>query len=394
MTLRCLWIAPLLWLLLSAGAWGKPFVPPSDGTILEQLPNRPTDPAARETRRLRDLWQKHPEDLTVAVQLARHYYQQALGEGDPRPVGYAQATLARWWGLPEPPGEVLLLRAFLGQYRHDFGGALADLDKLLRREPDHPEAQSLRAAIHLVQARYDEAAADCRGLGVRGAPLMAQACSLTVAALTGQARPSYRALAGALATRPEASKEQKLWILTRLGEIAQRLGEERLAENHYRQALALGIRDVFLLAAYADLLLDQGRAAETASLLKDGRRADVLLLRLALAEQALSRPQAAESRDALAARFHEARLRGDALHQQEEARFTLYLLGQPLAALRLAEANWRVQREPRDARILLEAALAARQPAAAQPVLDWLSRWGNEEPRLRQLAEQLGKLPR
>jgi hypothetical protein len=43
----------------------------------------------------------------------------------------------------------------------------------------------------------------------------------------------------------------------------------------------------------------------------------------------------------------------------------------PEAALRLAEANWTVQREPADARILLDAAEASHAPRAAVPVLAW-----------------------
>src|SRR2546422_7884202 len=40
------------------------------------------------------------------------------------------------------------------------------------------------------------------------------------------------------------------------------------------------------------------------------------------------------------------------------ARFNLYLLGNKEKALALARENWKLQREPRDARILLEAARA------------------------------------
>ena len=52
------------------------------------------------------------------------------------------------------------------------------------------------------------------------------------------------------------------------------------------------------------------------------------------------------------------------------------LLDRPARALQLARENWATQREPADARILLEAALAAGDPAAARPVLDWLERTG------------------
>ena len=93
-------------------------------------------------------------------------------------------------------------------------------------------------------------------------------------------------------------------------------------------------------------------------------------------------------------RFDASALRGDKLHQQEEARFHLYLQGDARGALRLAEENYRVQREPRDARILLEAALAMKDPAAAQEALGWLERSGYEEPGLRRTAKELKALKR
>ena len=95
----------------------------------------------------------------------------------------------------------------------------------------------------------------------------------------------------------------------------------------------------------------------------------------------------------MAARFEAARLRGDSVHQREEARFALAVARDPARALRLAEQNWRVQKEPADARVLLEAAAAARAPAAAAPVLAWLADTGCEWPRLRALAASLRGMP-
>jgi hypothetical protein len=88
-------------------------------------------------------------------------------------------------------------------------------------------------------------------------------------------------------------------------------------------------------------------------------------------------------------RFDASAMRGDKLHQQEEARFHLYLLGDAPVALRLAAENYRLQREPRDARILMEAALAAKDYPAAQPALDWLRTSGYEDPAYRKLEQQL-----
>jgi hypothetical protein len=58
-------------------------------------------------------------------------------------------------------------------------------------------------------------------------------------------------------------------------------------------------------------------------------------------------------------------------------------------ALALAQANFAIQREPADARVLLEAALAAGQPAAAAPVLQWMKDAGVESQALQSLAGRL-----
>ena len=175
-----------------------------------------------------------------------------------------------------------------------------------------------------------------------------------------------------MARRRSIPPEKSWGKSTALAEIAARMGRMAEAERHFQEALALGQRDVYLLAAYADWLLDQDRPGEVVALLKDQIPADGLLLRLALAEQRLGSEAFPGHLASLRARFAAARMRGDTLHQGEEARFTLHLLNDAREALRLAQANWSVQREPRDGRVLLEAAIAAkrsRRRAARAPVL-------------------------
>jgi len=95
----------------------------------------------------------------------------------------------------------------------------------------------------------------------------------------------------------------------------------------------------------------------------------------------------------LAARFDAARARGDTTHRKEESRFVLAIGHDAARALALAQANYAQQRELADARILLEAALAARQRTAAEPVLQWMASSGVESPLLHALAAQLRALP-
>ena len=388
-------LCPLLLLCLCALATAAPFTPSSDTQVLTTVPARASDPAARELVALRRAWRQQPNDLPTALRLAERSFAQVAAEGDPRYVGQAQAVLQPWWALPAPPLAVRVLRAQLLQFDHHFDAALADLDAALAAQPDNGTAWSWRTAILMVQADYGRARQSCKRLAPLATPLIGAACLAQVDAVTGHAAAAADRLRAALAAHPRADAAERLWSLTRLAENEERRGAHPQAEAAFRAALALGLPDVYLQAAYADFLLDRGRPADVLTLLADGARADVLLLRLALAAQAAGTRDATRWRDALAARFDAARQRGDTSHRKEESRFVLAFngvtgdTGDTARALQLAQQNFAEQREPADARILLEAALAARQPAAARPVLDWLAANRVESVVLHRLAAKL-----
>lgn len=381
----------LLCSALAQAAGAAPFVPSSDQQVLERLPARAADPRQRELRALREQWRAAPGDAAIAVQLASRYVEEAGTEGDPRYVGYAQAALAPWWTQADPPLDVRVQRAVLRQYGHEFDAALADLSAVAAADPRHAEARSWQVAIQLVRADYPAARQACEQLAALAETLVGVACQAQVDALTGRAGPAAEALRAALRAAG-AEPTLRLWALTRLAEIEVQRGRHAEAEAVFREALALGLPDVYLESAYADFLLDRGRAAEVIERLRGRERSDLLLLRLAIAGKAVRSPKADEWRQALSARFDAARLRGDALHQKEEARFALAVLGDAKRALELARANYALQREPADARVLLEAALAARDAAAAAPALRWLEANRVENATLRALAAKLKAL--
>ncbi len=143
------------------------------------------------------------------------------------------------------------------------------------------------------------------------------------------------------------------------------------------------------MGAYADFLLQRQRAPEVLKLLAGWERSDVLLLRLALAGRVTQDPRAAEWLAQLRSRFADAEQRGDRLHEQEAARWALQLEGDAAKALAYARSNYQKQKEPRDAEVLMRAALAAKQSVAAQPALEWLRSSRYEDPVLQALAKQL-----
>jgi predicted Zn-dependent protease len=378
-------------LLLCPGvAKAAPFIPQSDTQVLERLRDRPLDSVARELRQLRIELNQSPQNLKLAVSLAKRYIEQGRLQADPRYNGYAQAALTPWWEQPQPPPAVLVLRATLRQSKHDFEGALVDLNQATKVSPRDPQAWVTRALIQQAKGNYPEAKRDCVPLLRLSTKLVGVTCLTGVASLNGQAEQSYRLLERVLTETPTATLDEKRWARTTLAEIAMRRGQGKTAEKQFKQALALG-PDSYLLGVYADFLLSQGRPQEVVSLLKDQTYVDNLLLRLTLAEQALKAPTLANHLVVLRDRFAASRQRGDTVvHVREEAMYTLKLLNKPREALKLAQANWQIQREPADTRILLESALSAQESTAAKPALDWLTQVRTEDVALTKLRQQLG----
>jgi tetratricopeptide (TPR) repeat protein len=369
----------------------EPYIPHDGGEILEKLRATAFDPTAHEIHQLRGRLAADPTNSLLACQLARRCIERSRTEADPRFLGRAQSALAPWWDAATPPIDVLVLRATLKQSQHDFGNALADLDVAARIAPGNPQVWLTRATIYTVLGKYSEARQACLPLAQLAPGLVALTALANVSSLTGGAESACALLRNTLSAKNSASVDEKIWALTALSEAEARIGHTAEAEADFKNALALGQHDPYLLGAYADLLLDQNRSTEVIGLLKNETRADALLLRLARAEAALTPPPAtlADHVASLRARFEAGHLRGDFVHQREEAQFTLHLLHQPRAALQLAQTNWQVQHEPADVRIILESALAAGDASAAQPALEFIRTNHLEDEQLKHLAERL-----
>jgi tetratricopeptide (TPR) repeat protein len=360
-----------------------PFIPRSDAEVLERLPERLG--AARLA--------KPSTDPAQAERRAREQLELYGQTSDPRFLGRAEAQLGAFWPQAQPPLGIAVLRAKIRASNHEFGAALNDLNQVLARDSEQVQARFERATIQTVLARYDLAEQDCEQLRPLVSRLFATGCDALIAGATGRAAVAREALKRELESARDVSPAQISWAESVLGELALRTGDASEAERAFRRALASAPEDAYTLGALADLLLDQRRFREVVELLGRFERLDGLLLRLAIAEGFLGGSKAHV--DELGERFEAARLRGSAVHQREEARFELSLREDPEKALALALANFAVQREVWDTRLLLETALAARKPAAAQGALALVRRSGLEDPTIARLVRAVeGALPR
>ncbi|HZQ62510.1 MAG TPA: hypothetical protein VFC24_14235 [Casimicrobiaceae bacterium] len=353
----------------------KPFLPAADDVVLERLPEK-IDPSLAELKRLRLALSRRPGDLDLATRFARRAIEASRETGDPRFLGQAQAVLATWWDRSDAPREILVLRATIRQSLHDFPAALADLDRVLQGNAQDAQARLTRASILTVIGRYDDALRDCNALARLASEIVVVTCRAGAQSLAGDAS-AYRVLVDAIGRAGRAPPAIMVWAHTLAAEIAARTGDADAAEQHFRRALALDARDAYLRGAYADFLIDRQRPREAIALIGNDLANDALLLRVALAESRIDAPTAEERqlfrehRADLAARFAASRARGDIVHRREEARYALHLEHDVPRALALARANWDVQREAADLRILAESARAAGDASALELVRAW-----------------------
>ena len=365
--------AGLLLLTPFAGLRAAPYIPASEASVLAEVPAgaRHASAASRQITRTR---------LDVALPLAQFYISRARATGDLRFLGYAEAILAPWMSRPGVPTQVLVLHATILQSRHLFAASLAELDRALAAAPAEPQAWLTRATVLRVLGRYEEATASCRQLAAAADPAITALCVEGLRGLTGQLQSAYLAI-----TRlpPQVlPPEARAWRYSELGEMAERLGDDPAAEHWLRDGLSVAPDDFYLRAACADLLLRQGRAAETLQLLAGYESMEPMLLRLAIAHRMLHDASGARAEALLADAFNVEEQRGDAVHRREQARFLLDVSWQPAAALTAARQNWQVQREPEDLLILLRAAQAAHDPAAAGPAREFLKQHHLQDARL------------
>ncbi|MGB0127694.1 MAG: hypothetical protein WBP72_08645 [Rhodocyclaceae bacterium] len=359
-----------------------PYLPADDSQVLERLPARIADPGQRELSAWRKQLADQPANLPLALRVARRYSELGRVSGDPRYAGYAQAALGPWWDRPDAPPEVRVLRATLRQRLHQFEAALVDLDAVLKADPRNAQARLTKATILQVQGKYAAAGDECLALQPLVQDAVSAMCRASVGGLTGRLRASYGQLRSAYERSGKTDAGIRAWLATALGEMAARAGMTAAAEADFRTALAIDPADSYLLGAYADFLLDTDRAREVPPLLKAHLGVDALLLRHALALQAIRSPDLGPAVDQLRARFDASRLRGERVHLREEARFTLHLLGNAAEALRLAEQNWAIQKEPADLRLLLQAAVAAHDETAQRAARRWVTVTGLEDVQL------------
>lgn len=391
------WVAlrlfPLLLLMLPLAVAARtdrttPYIPASDAVVLQLVPTT-TDPRVREFDLLRADFDRHPQDAIKAVALAKAYVNYGRSTGDARFLGRAMAVIDPFMKQAAPPIPVLLMHATIQQSRHFFEASRQELAHILKLDPDSGQAWLTLATVAMVQGDDDLANKACVQLANNAGNFMGMICSASLRSLTGHGKQAYLMLSMVEDPGPKAPPAITSWIEGLMADTAVRLGEPTVAEVHFKKALQEAPDDNFLLADYGDFLLGQKRPQAVVDLIGNNTSSDTSFLRLVLAESMLGSPRAQADADEMAQRFQAMDRRGSYVYRREQAGFVLQVQHDPRRALALAIQNWTVQRAPKDVLVYLQAALAARDPAAARPALDFLARTHLDDVRIQPLVAQL-----
>jgi thioredoxin-like negative regulator of GroEL len=325
-------------------------------------------------RALVGAWRADPSAEGPAVKLAADLLARALTLREPSYVGRAEAVLAPIVrkGVAGPASRRLYAETL--QYRHDFTAAEALLDAILRAAPHDAAARAQRASVRLVRGDFSGARADCAQLVVGGSadPVIGIACLAEAYAGSGQLERAQALLATYPLAQDPSRHAEHAYLLTVRAELRERASDLDGAITDYRAALELQPRDDSIRAALADALAAHGDARDAAALLDVEKPSLPLLVRAATVA---AEPARAELRERAGAWLALEAARGDAVHNREAALLALES-GEAARALAAALANFNVQRELSDVRVLARAAVAAHDLRAQQQLRDWLRSTG------------------
>ncbi|MEO6301504.1 MAG: tetratricopeptide repeat protein [Paracoccaceae bacterium] len=334
-----------------------------------------------ELRALLQAARAAPDDAVAAKAASRALIGEGRAAGDGRLVGASLGLLRPFMATND--AEVLTLAATARQYQHDFPGALTLLDQALLLTPDDANALLIRATIHIVRGEFDAARSDCKRISVLPRPDLGFLCAATAETLTAKAPAIYKKLA-VLSEQPQIfDPALRPYALSLMGEIAALQGQNDLAIQHFTDLLTNDPGDIRVRLMLADLLLQAKKPTDVLALLTPAPDVDGVLIRRYLAANALNQANiAGPAQVELEKRFRLNLDLGLTAHAREEAQYFLYVAPDPALALARAQINWGLQHEIDDLRLLINAAVAANQPAAVAPALKWMADAGIVVPTL------------
>ena len=379
------------------------FVPSPNAVVLSASVHAASG-RPQSLRGLDKAWRSQPQHLPSALAYARAVFTLGLTEGDLRWYGTAKAALTPWWTAADLPAEAYFLRGLVKQGFHGFQDGLQDIQRAIALEPARPEFWSWRFALHLLLADMSAAHQDVAEMERLFGPEEAQVYRAVLLYRTGQPSPAVNLLTQAMASPQAQDASSQDWLGFHLGEAHRVAGQPARALAVWGQRLQASPQSHLIRLSLADLLNQQGqyRQAKTVAMAdtpsgdapnKTANLTDALLMQAVLASRGLKDPDEGRLASQLQARLQTQALRQEALIERPKLIYQIAYGRDLKAGLALSVDNWQLQKEPPDALLFVQAALALGQARAAEPVVNWADKTGYTEPQLSAMLAQLKSHP-
>ena len=379
---------------------------PSDVAVVLSSSVHAASGRQNSLRALDKAWRAQPQNLPAALAYARAVFTLGLTEGDLRWYGSAKASLTPWWTAADLPAEAYFLRGLVKQGFHDFQEGLQDINRAIALEPARAEFWSWRFALHLLLADMTAAQKDIDEIGRLFGSEEAQVYRAVLLYRTGQPLPAVALLSQAIRSVNHQDASSQDWLGFHLGEAHRVAGQPAKALAVWGQRLKASPQSHLIRLSLADLLNQQGQYRQakntaTATVTAANGNApnstasmtDALLMQAVLASRGLKDPDESRLAKQLEARLQSQALRQEALIERPKLIYQIAYGRDVKAGLALSIDNWQLQKEPPDALLFVQAALALGQARDAEPVVSWAEKTGYTDPQLTPLLAQLKAHP-
>ncbi len=371
---------PMVLLCNSEFAISSPYTPDSITDVIVTVPD-----ALLAIKREED-------DQQAANNKANNYFNLARDHSDPRWYGFAKTALLPWWDSGNRSLQTRFAKVEIYQFHHEFDNALLELNQIIKLQPRLPKAFLSRATVHTMLGNFSLALQDCQHLLLTGSPVLGAHCTAQVKGVTGSGQEAIHTLTSILDIAQELSNAEKFEIHVSLATIAHRHNNLKLASEHYQRALAIQPRNAYLLAHFSDLLMETGQLENLGYMTEnDTPVLEQKIKRLFFFQK--TNPEAARELTAkLNLIFENPVMNQDEFPYKEYADFLLITNSKTDKALTASLENWAIQKDPSSALLVLKCALAARDSAAAYPVIEWVKTTELYDHRIESLMSRLNRM--
>jgi len=376
------------------------FLPPATAVVLPVSVHAAGSSNAA-VRELDTAWRADPQNLQVAMAYARAVFSLGLNQGDLRWYGTAKAAMTPWWTKTDLPPDAYFLRGLVKQGFHEFEAGSKDIERAIALEPGRAEFWSWRFAIHLLLADLSAARQDTQEMERLFGREEADVYRAVLMYRSGQASGAIKQLSAAmrLARFQDASSQD--WLGFHLGEALRVAGQPDRAVEVWRQRLKLNPQSHLLRLSLADVLNQQGRFAQAKTVAmgltntntNTSALTDALLMQAVLASRGLKATDEERLASQMDARLKSQAQRQEAMIERPQLIYQIAYGQDTAAGLALSVANWQLQKEPPDAVLFAQAALAQGRARVAEPVVTWAEKTAYTDPQLTPLIAQLKQHP-